>query len=108
MEQVDVEINPKIDRIIRFIKENQYFKNIKNIEIFVNKLVNTYPVIDILQELRKMDIWLTANPKRQKRNYARFIVNWLNKANLGQKSIWGYKDTYGNEKTSKKGKILRF
>lgn len=39
-----------------------------------------YSPLNVAGELQKMKLWLDANPKRHKRNYQRFIVNWLNKA----------------------------
>lgn len=38
-----------------------------------------YPACDIELELYKMREWLLANPERKKKNYRRFIVNWLSK-----------------------------
>jgi len=39
----------------------------------------TYAPLDVRNELLKMKMWLEANPRRRKKNYARFVVNWLNK-----------------------------
>lgn len=39
-----------------------------------------YPAVDITQELAKAAAWLKANPKNQKKNYARFLNGWLMKA----------------------------
>lgn len=36
-----------------------------------------YPACDINLELYKMREWLLANPDKRKKNYRRFIVNWL-------------------------------
>ena len=36
-----------------------------------------YPAVKIDTELAAMDQWLWANPRSRKKNYARFIVNWL-------------------------------
>jgi len=36
-----------------------------------------YPACDIELELYKMREWLLANPEKRKKNYRRFIVNWL-------------------------------
>jgi len=36
-----------------------------------------YPACDIELELYKMREWLLANPDKRKKNYRRFIVNWL-------------------------------
>lgn len=40
-----------------------------------------YPACDIAQHLYRMDQWLLSNPaKAKKKNYYRFITNWLSKA----------------------------
>lgn len=39
-----------------------------------------YPNLE--SELKKMEAWLFANPKRKKEDYLRFIVNWMNKTVL--------------------------
>lgn len=36
------------------------------------------PDVDIEKQLYKMKNWLIANPNKAKKNYAQFIVNWLN------------------------------
>ena len=38
-----------------------------------------FPACDIELELRRMAVWLEANPTKRKSNYARFIANWLTK-----------------------------
>lgn len=39
-----------------------------------------YPAIDVLGEMAKAAAWLLANPKNRKSNYARFLSNWLSRA----------------------------
>lgn len=39
-----------------------------------------YSPLNVRQELEKMDQWLDANPRRRKKKYQRFVVNWLGKA----------------------------
>jgi hypothetical protein len=39
-----------------------------------------YPACEIKIELAKMATWLNANPKLRKKNYRRFINNWLSRA----------------------------
>ena len=39
-----------------------------------------YPALDIEIELAKARAWLIANPKNQKKNYARFLTNWFSRA----------------------------
>ena len=79
------EINPQIDRIKKFLKENPYFSKIKDIDIFAEKIVIAYSTKDIISDLKKMDLWLIANPLRLKKNYKSFIVRWLNRS-YGQKN----------------------
>lgn len=38
-----------------------------------------YAPLNVLGELQKMKLWLDANPKRRKKAYQRFVINWLNK-----------------------------
>lgn len=38
-----------------------------------------YHPLNVRGELDKMVLWLDANPRRRKRRYERFVVNWLNK-----------------------------
>ncbi|MDE7002260.1 MAG: hypothetical protein K2P73_18550, partial [Lachnospiraceae bacterium] len=42
----------------------------------------TYPAVDIEQELQKMRAWLDSNPTRRKtrRGIERFINNWLSRS----------------------------
>ena len=46
---------------------------------YIKELLATYPELDIHREIRRMRIWLDANPRHRYKNYKRFIVNWLNK-----------------------------
>ena len=39
-----------------------------------------YSPLNVSGELLHMVMWLDANPRRRKKNYDRFVVNWLNKA----------------------------
>lgn len=39
--------------------------------------VAAYPAVDVAGELAKAAVWLLANPKNAKSNYARFLTNWL-------------------------------
>jgi hypothetical protein len=36
-----------------------------------------YPGVDLELEYRRMDLWIIANPNKQKKNYARYALNWL-------------------------------
>jgi len=78
-----VEAHPKI------IFNNQIFKfeNIpkEKIEKWKEAFLNCN--VDI--ELKKMEAWLAANPERRKKNYEKFIVNWLARAK-GEKANGKY------------------
>ena len=39
-----------------------------------------YPAIDVPGEIARAAAWLRANPKNRKSNYARFLTNWLSRA----------------------------
>lgn len=39
-----------------------------------------YPALDVETELAKAAAWLVANPAKRKKNYMRFLVNWLSRA----------------------------
>ena len=64
----------KKEEIYFDFKERKFF-NIKDKDIEGWK--EAYPACDITGELRKMREWLLANPDKKKKNYRRFIVNWL-------------------------------
>ncbi|MCL4512024.1 MAG: hypothetical protein M1470_13280 [Bacteroidetes bacterium] len=36
---------------------------------------------ELLSELKRMSLWLEKNPAKRKKNYGRFIVNWLSRRN---------------------------
>jgi hypothetical protein len=39
-----------------------------------------YSPLNVAGELARMVLWLDSNPRRRKKNYSRFVTNWLNKA----------------------------
>ena len=57
--------------------ENYVFLNIKDKDLIFWK--TTYPACNIESELNKMADWLISNPKKRKKNYRRFISNWLSR-----------------------------
>ena len=69
-------VDPRTARIIKILNESEYFKSIKDKKEFALKIEKVY-LFDIGNELKKMDVWLYANPNKRYRNYRRFIVNWL-------------------------------
>jgi|WetSurMetagenome_2_1015567.scaffolds.fasta_scaffold33814_5 hypothetical protein len=40
----------------------------------------TFPKLDLDVEIDKAELWLSANPKRRKKNYERFLVGWFSRA----------------------------
>lgn len=49
------------------------------VDVDLQRYEQAYPAVNIEGELRKMDCWLRANPARRKKQYSRFINNWLAK-----------------------------
>jgi hypothetical protein len=43
----------------------------------VEKWQEAYPALNVERELLKAGEWLIANPTKRKKNYRRFLVNWL-------------------------------
>jgi len=73
---------------IFFNKTTFKFENIPKEKL--NKWKEAFPLINIEVEIKKMEAWLTANPERLKKNYERFIVNWLGRARKGEKTNGKY------------------
>jgi hypothetical protein len=59
--------------------EVKAFEAVVGNEAYLKELHDTYPELDLAREIKRMRIWLDANPRHRYRNYKRFIVNWLNK-----------------------------
>ncbi len=63
---------------IEFNFETRSFKNIT--VSLVKFWENAFPDVDVIEVLtKKAPAWLDANPSRAKKNYKRFIVNWLSR-----------------------------
>lgn len=62
---------------IFFDFDKKKFSHIEEEDIQIWK--DAYPKCDIKLELNKMRAWLIADPKRRKKNYKRFINNWLSR-----------------------------
>lgn len=65
-------------RIVSLLEKSEYLKAIPDKEVFAEKLIQVYN-FDIGNEIKKMDLWLYGNENRRKKNYKRFIINWLNR-----------------------------
>lgn len=62
---------------INFNFETGEWENIPEEDI--ERWKKTYPACDIQQELLEMADWLLNNPQKRKKNYRRFISNWLSR-----------------------------
>jgi hypothetical protein len=49
-------------------------------DLLSTQWLGAYPALSLDVELSKASAWLIANPKNKKSNYARFLTNWLSKA----------------------------
>lgn len=56
---------------------SKFFSKYAKLDSFIKDIQETYPHKDLLQELRKMNLWLKTN--KPKSRYDRFIVNWMGK-----------------------------
>jgi hypothetical protein len=63
---------PKTEKV--FLEGFTYLKIEKR---FYDQLCQTYPKGLVDRELKKADLWVTANSSRAKKNYHRFMTNWL-------------------------------
>ena len=50
-------------------------------QVFLDKMITTYPKLSVSKEIIAQEAWLLANPKKRKKNYETFINNWLSRAN---------------------------
>ena len=50
-------------------------------QVFLDKMITTYSKINVATEIKKMEGWLLSNPTKRKKQYTRFINNWLSSAN---------------------------
>ena len=50
-------------------------------QVFLDKMITTYSKINVATEIKKMEGWLLSNPSKRKKQYTRFINNWLSSAN---------------------------
>lgn len=65
-------------------------------ELLITKWQEAYPAIDVLSELKQMESWVLANPKKHKSNWQRFIVNWLKSSQDKSETITNKKKEGGN------------
>lgn len=67
-------ITPKIN----FNFEKVEWENITDLDKKIWK--EAYPACDIELDLAQMKAWLLSNPEKKKKNYRRFITNWLSRS----------------------------
>ena len=70
--------NNKNGAKITFNEKTFRFENIPKEKI--EKWKEVFPNCNVEVELKRMETWLVANPKKHKKNYEKFIVNWLGRA----------------------------
>ena len=51
-----------------------------NLEPVLKTWADAYPAVDLNVELNKAAAWVIANPKNRKSNWAKFLTNWLSRA----------------------------
>jgi len=68
----------KVKAKINFNFETEEWENIR--ELDKQKWKEAYPACDIEIELNQMREWLLSNPNKRKKNYRRFITNWLTRS----------------------------
>lgn len=56
---------------------------------FLDKMIQTYLKINVANQIKGMEGWLLANPKKRKKNYESFINNWLSRADKDAPSAGG-------------------
>ena len=73
--------NPMVSRILLYLKSDVFMASVADAE-WVDAVYSAYAgKCDILDELKKMTCWIMSDPRRKKKNYKKFIVNWLSRAN---------------------------
>jgi len=94
---------PKKPPRISFDFENRSFSGITDVDR--TQWGEAYPALDIEREIRKMAVWLVANPENRKSNYPRFINKWLTREQdragrktqgIPQRSFFGDQGTAGS------------
>lgn len=72
----------EIKKIYETMKLISFFNDIEKKGEFIQKIFNVYgKEVNIVTELLKMELWLDSNPaKNRKKNYKKFIINWLSRS----------------------------
>ena len=65
-------------RVFNALQADSNFKTIENLEEYADRLYKTYwNKCDIVREVNKAGLWILSNPKRSKKNWKRYLTNWL-------------------------------
>jgi hypothetical protein len=47
------------------------------VDATIQEWKEAYPAVDVIAQLKRMAQWLLSNPNKKKKNYRKFITNWL-------------------------------
>lgn len=87
-------IDKNIYRETEYIYECDYF----SVPVSKHKEYSEiYKDIDIIKQYKKMKIWLDDNPTKRKKNYDRFVSNWLSRC-IEKRNDISVDDMYPNTK----------
>ncbi len=91
---------------IIFSFENKTFEQITPEQI--ERWSAAYPAVNVEDELRRAAEWILANPNKRKSNWARFINNWLSRAQQ-KKGVPNYGYTLNRQPayTGRPGEFIR-
>jgi len=75
-----LEFFQRVEKLLNQLNENEFFGKSQPPfdHTFVDLLIRTYGEQELRKELNKMYAWLKADPRRVKKNYRKFVVNWMN------------------------------
>jgi len=83
---------------IYFSFEDEKFHNITKKQIQLWK--DAYPAVDISTEIRRAAAWMAANPAKKKKQWKRFLMGWLSRAQER-----GGTKNYGDENPIRKKRV---
>jgi len=71
------------------ISKGKGFEEVVADHEFIAQLKKAYPASNVPQELEKMRAWIRANPNKSKKNWRRFVQNWISHAQKEQEERRG-------------------
>lgn len=77
-ELTEPSLGQKYGKKIYFDYEIVKFANVT--DSHVSRWKEAYPAVDVLTELRQMEVWADTNRKNRKSDWQRFIVNWFKRS----------------------------